>query len=201
MAYFQLEEGRKEHHLGKLDSARQRFKNALKIDNDSIYPYIALGDSFAFSEKWTEAIKWYKELIVRFPSKSELIAEKLQKAFYEKGDFSEIIELYIQLLKDDPENTKLAISLSKIYSKMGKYEQAVDVLSKLEEILDKEDKLFLIDFYRKLNKPDQVNRLADTLVKEISDNIKKYKCEVCGYETENILWRCPRCNNFDTFNL
>ncbi len=199
-ALYKLEEAKKELQLGRGHNARMKFREALKIDENCFYSYIAIGDSYRADERWDDAIKWYREFMLHFPQRGYLVYDRIETSFYEKGDFSKTIDVYTAHLKDNPEDLALAGALAELYAKMGEYAQAAEILEKLYDILGTSQKLALLYYYKQTGKDEKVTRVIEELVKR-DGRRNKFICKVCEYQTDEILWRCPRCNSWDSFNL
>ncbi len=199
-ALYKLEEGKNLLQLDEIESAREKFKEALKIDENCLYAYIVTGDSFKKEAKWDKAIKWYKDFMLHFPQSAHLVLDRIESVFYEKGEFSKTIEVYTSLLKEHPEHIYLAGALAELYAKMGEHNKATEILEKRYKILNTQQKLSLIHYYYKTDKVEKFARVIEELVKE-SERKRKFVCKVCGYQSDEILWHCPRCSSWDSFNL
>ena len=104
------------------------FKDALKLDKQCAEAYLALGDSYMREDRATDAISAWTNLLKNVPAKAPLAFERLEKALYEKGQFSKIEELYSGILAENENDVQAIIALSDIYRKKGEYNDAMKLL-------------------------------------------------------------------------
>jgi tetratricopeptide (TPR) repeat protein len=57
----------------------------------------------------------------------------MEKAWFEKGQFSKIEELYLSMLQEDENNLPAIIALSEIYRKKGDYDQSLKLLQEAQK--------------------------------------------------------------------
>jgi lipopolysaccharide biosynthesis regulator YciM len=56
----------------------------------------------------------------------------------------------------------------------------------------------LIRFYHKAGKTNQAMEMAIELADKIFTGVV-HRCRVCGNKSHDMLWRCPQCGEWDTF--
>ena len=113
---------------------------------------------------------------------------------------------YGEFLRSKLENSGnyyVFLSYIKYLRKTGKIKEAAELTDKfLEKYPDSLEGQFLKADILVDNKR---NDEALTLYRRVSRipflEIKPYKCGICGYEMEEMSWRCPRCGKWDTVNL
>jgi len=135
LAMYKVREGSTLAQEGEEKSARILYKEALKIDPTCAAAYIYLGDSYWREERKSDAIHAWTDLIKKNSNEAHLAFERLEKAWYEKGQFSKIEELYQRLLSENEDYIHARLALSDIYRKKGEYNQSL----KLLEGVTKED--------------------------------------------------------------
>ncbi len=140
LAAFKVEKGKEIAAAGNGKDARVIFKDALKNDPLNSDAYIMIGDSYLAENRATDAINSWTNICDKVPESSHLVFRRLEKAWYEKGQFIKIEELYTSLLEKNEEDIYAIINLAEIYRKKGDFKQALKILNnapKKEFLVDK----------------------------------------------------------------
>ncbi len=90
--------------------------------------------------------------------------------------------------------------LLKIYMSEGREREALELAEKLTRLhpLEPELKEMHLRLLWKLGRKRKVvDEIADYLQKLKADR-KAFKCEFCGFETNNFSWMCPKCRSWET---
>jgi lipopolysaccharide assembly protein B len=128
-AYFKVKKGEKILNEGKGKEARILFKDALKVDPKCSLAYLYIGDSYLKEKRASDAINTWTNFCDKVPESAHLVFNRLEKAWYEKGHFSKIEELYLSLLEKDENNIHVIVRLAAIYRKKGDIKQALRILN------------------------------------------------------------------------
>jgi len=128
IAGLKVKQGQKLTENQEEKEARILFKEAIKTDHECAEGYLQLGDSYLREERTTDAINSWMDLCKKVPEKAHLAFDRLEKAWFEKGKFSKIEELYTKMLQDDEDNLPAILALSEIYRKKGEYDQSLKLL-------------------------------------------------------------------------
>jgi lipopolysaccharide biosynthesis regulator YciM len=127
-AYFKVKNGEEVEKAGNGKEARIIYKDALKIDPECSLAYLLIGDTYLKEDRSSDAINTWTNFCEKVPESAHLVFDRLEKALYEKGQFSKIEELYLSLLNKNKDNVYVIIRLSKIYAKKGDFKQALRIL-------------------------------------------------------------------------
>lgn len=128
IAGLKVKQGEKLAENKEEKEARILFKEATKTDHECAEGYLQLGDSYLREGRTMDAINAWTDLCKKVPEKAHLAFDRLEKAWFEKGKFSKIEELYTSMLQDDEDNLPALIALSEIYRKKGDYDQSLKLL-------------------------------------------------------------------------
>jgi lipopolysaccharide biosynthesis regulator YciM len=128
IAGLKVKQGQKLAENKEEKDARIFFKEAIKTDHECAEGYLHLGDSYLREGRTTDAINAWTDLCKKVPDKAHLAFDRLEKAWFEKGQFSKIEELYTSMLNDDENNLPAIIALSEIYRKKGDFDQSLKLL-------------------------------------------------------------------------
>jgi lipopolysaccharide biosynthesis regulator YciM len=197
-------EGLQLHQSHKAREGRIKFREALKINSDCSAAYFYLGKSYLSDKRLDDAIKEWQNFCRKIPSKAHIVFSFLEKAYFDKGIFEDIESLYEELIDLEVRNLNTVLALVTFYLKKGKYEKARVFLEKAEEDYKSSPQLAAkkvqVLFYN-----HQYKEAASEALKvcEVDFNkvMHKYRCDVCSFESNDPLWRCPQCKNIDSFSF
>ena len=83
---------------------------------------------YSKEDRSSDAINTWTNFCEKVPESAHLVFDRLEKALYEKGQFSKIEELYSSLLNKNKDDVYVIIRLAKIYAKKGDFKQALRIL-------------------------------------------------------------------------
>ncbi len=133
LALYKVRDGERVAREKDERSARIMYKEAIKLDKKCAEAYLHLGDSYWNEERANDAINAWNDLCRKVPEQAEMAFGRLERAHYEKGQFSKIEELYQNLLQEDEDNVRAIIALSDIYRKKGEYNDALKLLQQAQK--------------------------------------------------------------------
>lgn len=121
---------------GQYHDARMEFKDALKYNPKLVEAVVAIGDSYDKEDKLVDAVKAWKQIIDVDPSRADIVFGRIQKVLFDLGQFSEMEDLYNQVLEKDVKNLHAILGLASLAEKRGEsglaeeyYNQALDIKS------------------------------------------------------------------------
>jgi lipopolysaccharide biosynthesis regulator YciM len=195
-----VEEGVKLMAERREKEARSRFKEAIKIAPECPPPYIHLADAYLSEERNQEALEVLRQFIERNPDQSYLAFERLKELLYQGGVYSEIENVYLEIIEQQPDNLQAHLALVENYEKKGEIEKAIDVCS---EILDRDGtnqvaKKYLVQLYHRTGDDKAAVNMALELINGSIEQKNNFRCRECNYESDEIFWRCPHCLAWET---
>jgi lipopolysaccharide biosynthesis regulator YciM len=129
LAYFKVKKGEGLDNAGQGKEARILYKDAIKINLKCSIAYLYIGDSYLKENRASDAINTWTNFCEKVPEHAHLVFDRLEKAWYEKGQFSKIEELYLSLIEKDENNIHVITRLAAIYRKKGDYKQSLRILN------------------------------------------------------------------------
>ncbi|MCD6097687.1 tetratricopeptide repeat protein [bacterium] len=200
LSFYEVELGKKFVSEGENRKGRIHFKEAIKLNKECYPAYIEIGEAYVKDERIDDAIAWWTNFSAQFPDKAYLVIEPLEKAFYDRGKFQQVVNFYETLINEGKSSREIFFALSNIYVKMGDYASAISTLERLDA-KNREDKIQLMYLYFQNQQFDKIEGLIKEIYEETISAKRKFICKSCGYESERPLWRCPGCNEWDSFNI
>lgn len=167
---YYVEYGKKVQTKSPEDAAKY-FKQALGHNRKSMQALIALGDYYYNKKEVNMAIKIWNELLEYYPDYNYLVRNRIEAAYYDLGQYEEVVNLYERLLKKVPNDTGLYIALAQIHAKKEEIDTAIKILTKMPVTKRKEilPQVTLASLY--LNN-DDVSKARQTL-NNLLENLKK----------------------------
>jgi len=203
LALYKVLWGRARAERGELHKARVAFKEALNYDETCIPAHLYLGEAYYQDERLQEAVEYWKKLLEIQPDAGYLVYGRLEKALYELGEYSDISDLYENVLSRNPGNTLALFSLARIDEKKGMTEAA---LERYREVIDTDPsflsaRLSLARLYLQQNRREESMEVLEKLGESLPPTAEQFACQRCGYNSSEPLWRCPSCKSWNSFNI
>jgi lipopolysaccharide biosynthesis regulator YciM len=186
---------------GDLKKAEASLKDALKIDSECAAAYLYLGDVYYATGHIDNAISSWRRIIALFPKIAYITFRRLEKAFYEKGKFEKIVDLYNSVLDRNPGDVRTLMTLANIQRKKGDLDDALRYVQTALEF-DPEStraKQALARLYYEKGDTERSLRAMVEAFNGFSSDDEHYVCNNCGHESNEVLWRCPNCREWETF--
>ena len=111
-------------------AALAAFETALKLDPSSIPARLYLGDHQLSQGDTNAAIRTWNEILDLAPDKSALVRDRLERAYFDAGQFEDITTLYEKLLRKVPDDSGLVVALAEIYQKKEDLSSAIRLLER-----------------------------------------------------------------------
>jgi lipopolysaccharide biosynthesis regulator YciM len=184
LAAFRVKEGLRLVKTPDEKAGRIQFKEALKIDAKCAPAYLALGDSYWREGRTNDAMAAWSELCTSIPEKAHYTFDRLEKAWFEKGQFSKLEQFYINFLNEHEDNLEARLALSEIYLKKGEYAEALKMLQYAHK---KEFDIELMKaqqvrvLYEKNQVKDALKLALEIVEKKIQDNTEKKNQELTEF--------------------
>lgn len=183
LAGYKVKEGLELVKSGDERAGRFQFKEAVKADEKCAPAYLSLGDSYWREGRTNDAIAAWSDLGKKIPEKAHYTFDRLEKAWFEKGQFSKLEQFYINLLTEHEDNLEARIALSDIYRKKGEFTDAMKLLQHVKK--DAESDLIKAQTIRILvdkNQFKDASKIAlEFIEKKIQQGIEKKNQELTEF--------------------
>jgi lipopolysaccharide biosynthesis regulator YciM len=199
LAHLSTEAGKVMAEKGDFAGARARLKQAISTDPRCIDAYLHLGDLNFRQGKVDRAIEFWRRAADIEPAFSFLAYRRLEEAG--AGD-PPLAEEFLRECCRAGKDPFALMYLARHLSQRAQRREAIEALRKALEI-----DANLMEARRLLGRL----LLGEGLMQEALDQYrellerlgaqKRFECRQCGYETEELTWRCPGCAHWDTVGL
>ena len=200
LACYKVEQGRQMVDLKKEREARVRFRDAIKLNKQTIQAYLELSDSYMRENRASNALESLKKLVEKNEKFSGLAFIRLKQVLFEMGHFGELESFYRDIIKSNPEVVDVYLGLAEILEKKGEIRQAIEICSKgLTYDVDRMDiKLLLVRLQSKLGNDDKAAEIASELASQLLTDRNRFFCDNCGFNTKDYFWHCPDCKSWNS---
>ncbi len=180
---------------GDTRRAKTEFQAAVKEDPDAGLAYVYLGDIAVREEDTERALAYWMKLISEKPECAHLVFERLEKAYFEVGDFGRMMGIYEELVASSPSNVRALTGLSRMLERKGALDEALRIA---REAVKHEGDTFeghrqLIEILMRHNRYEEAARAAETLLAGLVNHHKEHTCPRCEAAFNGYSWRCDSC--------
>lgn len=166
-------------HDGTIDSAKNLLLELLK-EHSMYASFIFESLEIGFQGKEDEKKDYYQRL-------------DLLKDFFLNIDDAELFGAAAVLLA----KVRLLKQGQKVEAAFGELDNFMKNGSKYSEALNVEYINLLID----LNKSKEALDSTKKLIANMHSSLAKHFCQACGYNSDEIFWRCPQCHQWETIQF
>lgn len=161
--------------LDKYDEAFDFLRYCMEIDSTNANVVFELGNFYNSIDNKNKAIDCFRKA-TEYDKDNFFYNMSYANICLELKQFTNAVEIYERLLKQDPENSELYIYLSEAYRSDGDLLKAIGVLDKLEAMVGLDEKISLQKYqlYRMMNQESKA-------FAEIQKYIDKYPGEIKYY--------------------
>ncbi|MFQ5582894.1 MAG: tetratricopeptide repeat protein, partial [Calditrichia bacterium] len=135
LAGYLVSQGLQKLKEGRGKEGRIKFKEAIKIYPQCKEAYYHLGKSYLEENRLEDAVRQWRKFCFEVPQEAHIVFPLLEKASFEMGKFSDVENLYIELLALETKNLKTLLALAEFYIKKGKLEKALSLLENADSEL------------------------------------------------------------------
>ncbi len=153
------------------------------------------------------------EIIKEHPMFASFVFESLNEKF--KSDETShrlylerliLIKEYFLNLEDLDLLSIPSVVLSKVrlYKDQGKMQKAFEVLKNWMDSSRTSSDVMKTEYLKlliELDKKDEVVVQTKKLLENLNQSLTKHYCKQCGYNSDNIFWRCPQCHEWETIQF
>jgi len=192
---------------GKKEKALNFFLQALELDDSCINAWLHYGDFLKSENKLLEARDAWERAFILNPDFVTLVISRFSGLPEEQKNKIEK-EFFSRHLKEYSKNRKFNLAYIGWLIKSGELEEAG---SRLEQVMkEKSGDAEVFSLVSKLINEIHTSigvggELYNSLVRNFFSTQlrfeKSYRCRKCGYQLDEMVWKCPRCSAWDTIAI
>jgi len=175
--------------------AKAELQAAVNESPEAIVANMYLGDIAREEGDTGHAIAYWMKLASEKPDCAHLVFERLEKAYYDTGDFGRMMRVYEDLVSRTPSNARALCGLARMYERKGALDEAIRTA---QEAVKHEGTTLvghreLLDILVRNGNHEEAAKAALSLVQRLSDEAGARKCPSCKKRLNETGWRCPHC--------
>jgi lipopolysaccharide biosynthesis regulator YciM len=180
---------------GETRIAKGELQAAVKEDPDAGLAYVHLGDIAVLEEDTERAVVYWMRLVTEKPDCAHLVFERLEKAYFEMGDFGRMMGIYEELVTKSPSNVKAQTGLARMLERKGSVDEALRVAREAVKYEGSahEGHRQLIEILMRHDRYEEAARAAESLLAGMGDQGEERTCPRCGAAVDGYSWRCDSC--------
>ncbi|MBM3307019.1 MAG: tetratricopeptide repeat protein [Candidatus Eisenbacteria bacterium] len=180
---------------GDAARAKAELQAAVNESPEAVLAHAYLGDIARDEGDAGNAIAHWLKLVSERPECADLVFDRLEKAYYDAGDFGRMMRVYEDIVARSPANAPALIGLARMHERKGALDEAIRVA---QEAVKHEGATLaghreLLEMLARNGQHEEAARLAVALVRRLSDERGARKCASCGKRWTDAAWRCQHC--------
>ena len=200
LGFLQAEIGHEAAQAGRADDAVAAYETALTLDRRVFPAHLGLADLHAVSDP-RRAAALLEAAIKAAPERAYLAFDRLSRAYAACGEPSRLASLCEKIIRQDQNDWRARLALASHLRGQGRPDEAFGlVLRALEanpQVLLAHLEMWLA--LRALGvRGEAVDRYVDTAESSVF-YLDPHICTACRYRSDDMLWLCPHCHEWNTF--
>ena len=182
-------------------SAVRAFEDAIRTEPRVSAPYLHYGDMLESQGRLEEAETKWLTLASDNPRLAYLVFDRLQRVRERLGRTETMTELFKSVIDEDDNDWRAHFALARLKKEQGDSDDAFGLL--MDAVRANPHALAVhLEVWRTLvsmnERPARVQTYLDQVAKS-AFFLDPYICMKCNYRANGILWRCPHCQEWNTF--
>ena len=202
LAHYQVEMGKAFFEAGRLSAARAAYKKALTLDSGCVDAYLHLGDLLVHEGKPKKALAVWRKIVGVAPDMTFLTFGRLARMTADMKDLQPLEEFLAECADNDT-NPLARLALARLLGQRGEKERAVAELEKALELdpamYEARRELGFLLLEQGLS--GEALAAYQDLLSNLTGPEASFQCGRCGFESQELTWRCPQCYAWDSMTL
>lgn len=181
--------------------ARRAFDESVRSDPELPPAYLHHGDLLAAKDRFEEAEAKWMELTKVAPRFAYLAFDRLEAVREKLGRSGTMEALYRRVIALDEADWRARLSLARLLHGRGELDEAFALL--FEAVRNNPHALAVhLEAWKLLSAVDGASEWTTRYLKEVAGAaffLDPFVCIKCNYRANGLLWRCPHCQEWNSF--
>ncbi len=182
-------------------SAVRAFEDAIRTEPHIAAPYLHYGDMLESQGRLDEAEAKWLALASDNPRMAYLVFDRLRRVREKLGRGEAMTELFKNVIDADDNDWRAHLALARDEKERGETDNAFSLL--MDAVRTNPHALAVhLEVWRSLVSMNELPARVQTYLDEVARSaffLDPYICMKCNYRANGILWRCPHCQEWNTF--
>jgi len=199
LGYLQAEMGLEAARRGQREGAESAFRTALALDRRVFPAHIGLADLHLGPDP-RRAAAILEDAVQIVPERAYLAFDRLERAYDASGEPSRFVDFCERIIRRDARDWRARLALARHLRAQGKNEEALGLLLRAVEA-NPQVLLTHLEVWRTLRALAVTSEEQERYLKVAEESVfyaDPHICTVCRYRTDDVLWRCPHCHDWNT---
>ncbi len=197
---YKVQSGLNSIRKGAEREGRIRFREAIRMDKKCVPAYLFWGDSYRREHRNEDALNVWTDFIQKNPEWAHLAFNRLKEILFDMGRYSDLENIYKQVMRSKAKNPTASMNLVEIYKKQGRLNEAIEIC---EDILENhpdltECRYALVKILKQNGEEKKALSEAMRILDKEVEKQEQYQCRECSYEQKEPFWYCPQCHQWNT---
>lgn len=184
--------------------AERSFELAIRLAKKIPPPYLHLSDLFQQQGRLRDALTPLETLLKESPDLAYVAIEQLERLCLALGEEAKLVTLYRQHAQRDPEDWRFHLALGRFFARSTRDGGASAAFDSLFTALERNPhalEIHLAVLKLLLDEALPSDRVRGYVERTESSIFFRdpHLCTKCRYRTSGMLWRCPHCQEWNTF--
>lgn len=201
LAFLENARGMQAAARGDRQEAARLFEAAIDLDAANAPAHLNLGDLRLAEGDTAAAVGIWERLVERAPDRAYLTFTRLDSAYQSLGQPDRFADLCSRLVAANPQDWRVRLAMAHHSLRREDAEAALRLL--LDALVHNPHALALHETIwqalLKLDLPPRLVRQYVDLTRDAIFYLDPHVCVRCRYRTNELLWQCPHCHEWDTF--
>jgi lipopolysaccharide assembly protein B len=200
LGHLQTEMGREAARAGNREAAERAFRTALSLDRHVFPAHLGLADLWAEMDP-RKAASILEDAVEAAPDRAYLAFDRLSRYYAAAGEPSRFVALCERIIGQDPRDWRARLNLARHLRAEGRHEDAHGLLLRALET-NPHVMLVHLEMWRTLRGIGVQGPPTLAYVDTAEGSVfyrDPHICTACRYRSDDMLWRCPHCHEWNTF--
>ena len=202
LAHYLVEKGKSCQMEGDLNRAKVFFGKAISTYKGCVDAYLHLGDFFFAKEEYEKAISTWKKVVAIAPQFTFLAYRRLEGAYSKMKNLKPVEDFLKECAKSNQDAfTHMALARylyneNDVEGALKEAENALELDSTFWEARRFKGQILISH-----GKQKEIAADYEEILSLLNMPYLRFQCSQCGFEPDDLQWRCPQCNMWDTIGL
>ena len=199
LAHHMTELGKIQAEQGHASQAKKSFKKAISLSVGCVDAYLHLGDLLSQEGAGSKAISTWRQVMEISPALTYLVYPRLEEAYFKLNQFDKMEETLRENSRKNYYDIHTHLAFADYLYKKSMVEEATKELKTVLELKPNhlEARRELGKYYMEQGQESEAVAVYSSFFESYSSPEKNFQCSECGYESRELLWRCPQCRKWD----
>ncbi|RLB29822.1 MAG: hypothetical protein DRH11_15575 [Deltaproteobacteria bacterium] len=202
LAHHLVEMGKVHQEKGELLKAVSLYNKAISTHKTCVDAYLHLGDLYFTRKEYKRAVSTWKRIVQVAPRFTFLAYRRLEGAYSAMKNLKPVGD-FLKACAESSGDAFTYMALARYLYNENDVEGALEQVESALKLAPAfwEARRFKGEILLRHHREKEALLDYEDLISHLNVPFLKFRCEQCGYQSNELQWQCPQCRNWDTINL